>query len=340
MPSWIVSPRCRRCCLLRAQRVVARQLEGPVESLLVVARIDAQPGDGRSRLVERRDQADPSHLGRVLADLPRQRVHCALEDVRRLGPPRSTVRVRRRGVRHHAGELVPVGLHVVRAHVDPAAELRDAGGEELEVRPHVGDLLHPDAEDLALLGRGQLDVVDHAAPVDGGHVVLRALLDPLHRPADLAAERQRQRLLRVDVQLRAEAAADVGRDDPQLRLGDAGHAGERHLRDVRDLRGRPQRELALGRDRHRQTAARLDRVRDQARLDVPLLHHDRRRVEDRLVAGAAVAPVHDRVACRGPRGSRARRRCPPPPGPGRRAAPRSRPRPPRRRPSPARASPP
>jgi hypothetical protein len=54
-----------------------------------------------------------------------------------------------------------------------------------------------------------------------GLVVLAARLGPLDRPAELAGDDQREDLLGVDVELGAEAAADVRGDDAQLVLGDA-----------------------------------------------------------------------------------------------------------------------
>ena len=70
-------------------------------------------------------EVHPADLRRVLAHLSRERVHRALEDVGGLGPAGAAVRVGRRGVRQDAGELEPVGLGVVRPHVDPAAQLGD-----------------------------------------------------------------------------------------------------------------------------------------------------------------------------------------------------------------------
>ena len=102
-------------------------------------------------------------------------------------------------------------------------------------------------------------------------VALAALLDPLDRPAEPPRERERERLLGVDVELRAEPAADVGRDDAELRLRDPDdHREQRDARDVRHLRRRPQRELARRGNRLDDHAARLDRVRDQPLLAVAL----------------------------------------------------------------------
>ena len=131
--------------------------------------------------------------------------------------------------------------------------------------------------------------------MDRRHVVLRTRLDPLHRTVELAAQRERERLLGVDVELRSEAAAHVRRDDPQLVLRDPGRDREADPRDVRDLRRRGEGELARRRASVRQAPTGFHRVRDQTRLRVPLLDDHRGGVEDTLIAGAAVDPVHDVV---------------------------------------------
>ena len=118
---------------------------------------------------------------------------------------------------------------------------------------------------------GQLHVLDLAAALDGGVGVLAAALGPPGRHPELPGHRQGDELLGVDVELRAEAAADRRGDHPQLVLGHAGGGGQHHLEDVGDLRGRPHRVLAavgLGHDRH---AAGLHGRRDQALLEVALL---------------------------------------------------------------------
>ena len=243
------------------------------------------------RLIERRVEVHPADLGGVLADLPRVRVDQPLEDVRGLRAAGTAIRVGRRRVRQDTAELEPVRLGVVRPHVDPPAELGDAGREQLVVRTHVRDLHELQPEDLAVGRAGQRAVVRDATAVDRGDVVLAPLLDPLDGTSGDARQRQRQRFLGIDVQLGAERTADVRRDHAELLLWDAAGAGQCHFGDVRDLCGAPERELAHGRDRRRQAAARLDRVGDQARLVVVLLDDDGCGVEDALVPRPAVTPV-------------------------------------------------
>ena len=106
-------------------------------------------------------------------------------------------------------------------------------------------------EDLAVLGGGQRAVVDDAAAVDRGHVVLLALLDPLHGPAGPL----RRAPARAPPRRRRSASSRTRRRRPARSRGASTRgcphdARQRHLRDVRDLGRAPQRELALRRDRH------------------------------------------------------------------------------------------
>ena len=73
------------------------------------------------------------------------------------------------------------------------------------------------------------------AAVDGGEEVLRAALDPLHRPAGVDGGGRGDDLFAVDVELAAEAAADLGRDDAHLLLRHAHAACEQRFEQVRDL---------------------------------------------------------------------------------------------------------
>ena len=123
--------------------------------------------------------------------------------------------------------------------------------------------------------------MDDVATVDRGDVVLGALLRPLHRTPEPPGERDGQRLFAVDVELRAEAAADVGGDHPDLRLGDPEHELQREAQDVRRSASPTTGDVA-GRADLREHAARLDRIRDQPRLDVAPGDDDVSRIDRRL----------------------------------------------------------
>ena len=175
-----------------------------------------------------------------------------------------------------------VGLATVRAAVEERAQQRRAGRDDHEVRAHVGQDSAPVAPDLAVLVGGELDLLDLVPAVMGGQVVLRTGLHPLHRAAQALGQRQAQGFLRVDLELRSEPAADLGGDDPQLGLGDPRRDGHGHPDDVRDLGGRPHRELAGDGVGRPEEAAGLDRIGDQAGQIVTSLD-DHRGIGERLV---------------------------------------------------------
>ncbi len=101
-----------------------------------------------------------------------------------------------------------------------------------------------------------------------GDETLGAIGGPLHRPAYLARGPQADDLLRIDEDLGAEAAADIGRDHPQLVLGrDADEGGDHQPRHMRVLRGVPQREMIGAAVIFGQRRARLDGVGRQTVVD-------------------------------------------------------------------------
>ena len=281
--------------LFRAKLVVLDHGERLVQQRLVVPGVDAQAHDRCAGLVVGRLQVHAPDVGGILPDPPGEGIDDPLDHVRRLGPPGSPVGIRRRRVRHDAGELVPVRLGVEGAHVHPSAQLGDPRRQELVVRPHVAELHELQPEDLPVLGPRQRAIVEHAAAVDRRHVVLATPFDPLHGATDRSREREGERLLRVHVQLRTEAAAHVRCDHPQLVLRDADRPRERDLGDVRDLGRGHEGPLAHRRHAVREAPSRLDRVRDQSRLGVSLLDDHGCGLEDRLVSAAAVTPVDDDV---------------------------------------------
>ena len=210
--------------LLGPHGIEVELLERAVERRVVVAAVDREPGRDRRR--ELGDEVEPPQLDRIHLELDRERVDGPFDRVRRLRPSRTAVGIGRRRVREDAGARQAVGGDVVAAAVDPGAEQRDPGRHELQVGAHRGDEPHADGGDLPLRGRGELDLLEDVAAVDGRVESLRALLDPLDRLLEPAGEREAERFLGVDVELRAEAAADVGRDHPQPRLGNPDHAAK------------------------------------------------------------------------------------------------------------------
>ena len=158
--------------------------------------------------------------------------------------------------------------------------------------------------------RAERHVVDLVAAVVARRHVLRARLDPLHRPAQPLREREDEHLLAVGLELRAEAAAHVGRDHAQLVLGDAEHAGEDEARDVRDLGRRIERELVAADLADR--AARLDRRARGAVVHEAVLDRDLRLGEPGVDVAARRRPTRASCSCRTPpRRAASRPRAPP-----------------------------
>ena len=86
------------------------------------------------------------------------------------------------------------------------------------------------AGDLAVVVERHFGMGDMIAAVRVGQERFRAVAGPFHRPADLLRRPEADHLLGIDEDLRAEAAADVGRDHAQLVLG-------RHADEGGDARG-------------------------------------------------------------------------------------------------------
>ena len=79
--------------------------------------------------------------------------------------------------------------------------------------------MHAHGEELAVLVERQLGVGHVIAAMRVGQERLAALGCPLDRPADALARPDERGLLRIQIDLGAEAAADVRCDDADLVLG-------------------------------------------------------------------------------------------------------------------------
>ena len=135
-----------------------------------------------------------------------------------------------------------------------------------EERAVVGVGVHPEAEDLAVAAQRHLALEVDVAREPGRDEVAGLVLDPLDRALEQDRGQDRADVARVDRHLVAEAAADVGRDDPDHLLGDLGHHRDRGPDDVRRLAGHVDRELAGGPVEVGDRAAALDRRRVAARV--------------------------------------------------------------------------
>ena len=91
--------------------------------------------------------------------------------------------------------------------------MRDVAHRRHAVRPHIGADVAPDVaaqpENGAVAVERDLDIAVGLARVRDRHEMLAPVLDPFHRMAELARREGDQKILRIELAARAEAAADV-----------------------------------------------------------------------------------------------------------------------------------
>ena len=146
-------------------------------------------------------------------------------------------------------------------------------------RAVIGQHVDAQARDLAFLGRGDLGGHVIVARERGRGQVLDAVLDPFHRLAGDDRGDRGADIAGIGADLVAEAAADIGRDDVDLVLGNFGdqrHHGADHMR---RLERAPDRQLALDLVERADALAGLQRRRMGAVIGDHLLDRDLRLAE-------------------------------------------------------------
>ena len=191
------------------------------------------------------DEVAAAHLGPVEAHLGRDEIHHALHREHGL---------RAAGAAHgRARGLVGVGddeIEIVgRQHVG------SGNGGRRDPRQHeapgnVGAVVVHEAaaqaEQPRVLVDGDLQIPPLVAFLMRDQEILAPVLHPLHRPPERDARGSDRTVLAIVGALRAEAAADVGRDHTHLRIAEIEHVHERALQSMRALAGDVRGEL-LGR---------------------------------------------------------------------------------------------
>ena len=144
-----------------------------------------------------------------------------------------------RGLGAHGVPRVGLGQHARQGEQRTAAEVR-------QVAPGVAHGPGPQAPQASVAVEGHVDVDGLAPSLVGGDEGLVAVLDPLHRTTQVEGGEADHHLVLVEVVLQPEAAADVGGDDPDAVLGQAGDLGDAVADGVGRLAGGPDREAAVG----------------------------------------------------------------------------------------------
>jgi hypothetical protein len=219
------------------------------------------------RELVRWDEVLPPHVGRIHLQFARQHVHRALDKVGRFRTPRSAIRVGRRLVGEHFGEGRADGGNVVGRVRHQHRERGNGGREQHVVGADVGDEPQLQPEHGAIALGCNIHIADDVAPVRCGHERLRTVFHPLHREPQAPGHHGGNIFLGVDVDLRAEAAANLWGDGPDLILPHAGHGRDHRAEDVRILRRRPDGHGALARLEVSDHTSRLHRVRDETLID-------------------------------------------------------------------------
>ena len=247
------------------------------------------------------DEVLPPQFDRAHVELPRRDLHHAFDDIGRFRPPCPAIGVDRRGVGVDRLHIRVDRRDVVLARQQRRAEI---GRRHRREQRHVGAEidLHVDLEagDLVVLVERHLGMRVVVAAMRVGQEALGAVGDPFHRHAGLLRGPQADDLFRIDVDLRAEAAADIGRDDAQLVFRRDIVEGAHHQpREMRVLRGRPAGVVVLRLVVMAERGARLHRVRHQPVVDDVELD-DMRGLRERRggFVGIAEVPVEDQIVLR------------------------------------------
>ena len=185
---------------------------------LVVAGVVGEP---RHRCVGELLVRDPVLLAerhRIHVEFRGEFIHHSLDRVRCFRSPSPAVCVGGRGAREYARALEVVGVHLVDRRVHEHPEQGGAGGNDLQVGTHVGEEIDLEPEQGAVFRGSDLDVLDLVATVVRGDHVLAPAFGPLDRTAEFARYLRNENFLAIDLELPAEASANIGSDDAQVVL--------------------------------------------------------------------------------------------------------------------------
>src|SRR5262245_14199524 len=202
--------------------------------------------------------------GRVHPDRARRAVEQAVHDERCLRSARAAIRGGAWLVRHDVDGARPI----VPYPVGPRQMVHGVDGDDV-AQHRIGAVVPRETR----FERHDFAVVTDAEPGDvpliavgrAGHEVFGPRFHPLHGMPDPERDRRDQHVLRVDVALAAEAAADIGGDHSDGLFAHSQGRGERRPNGVWDLARRPDREASIRGPGNRENTTGLDRQRRDSR---------------------------------------------------------------------------
>ena len=260
--------------------------------------VDQARGRGVGKLA---DQVAAADLDRIDAEALRRRIHQALQGEGEHRPRHAAIRRHHAGVGRDAAREHRVFSEVVRARqLGHRHQRLDAAGRRIarvgaDVAPDVG----VDGEQAGIRVERGAHRVALVARMRGGEEVLVPVLDPGKPAAQAPRQPHEHDVLREELHLLAEAAADIGRDDAQIGLRHAERVGEAGAQHVRHLHRAGERHPAARLVPGRVAAARLERHRRlAARADVDF-DHLRGTPESGIEARRAHGAFDDHVALAG-----------------------------------------
>ncbi len=186
------------------------------------------------------DQISPAHVGGIELEAVRDHVEQALAHEIRLVAPRTAVGADRRFVGEHAENVAAIVFYPKR----PAQHGRSGDGRNTavgaRVTAHVEKNLGVHRHDRAIILDTDLYPVFLLARLIHGFEVFRAVFEPANRFAEMPRGEGNQKIFRIELAARAEAAADFRLDEMNRALRQADQLGENAPVGVGHFRRTPQ----------------------------------------------------------------------------------------------------
>ncbi len=252
-------PLCPRLALAHTERGDVERGSGDLHRLPVARLVE---GETRHRRVGKAiDQVAATDLDGIEIERGRGAVHQPLQRQRDRRTRHAPIRRHRARVGEHAARHAGIGANVVgpRQLGQGHQRLDRTGRGKAGIGPDVGGNIGRKRDELADVIEGALDSDFLVAAVERRDQIFAPVLPPRHRAFQPAREPHQKNKLGRQRHLLPKPAADVRRDDAQLRFRHADQIGDRGAHQMRGL-GRAGEENAAGsRIVGGMAAARLER---------------------------------------------------------------------------------